>query len=268
MRRSPGPASRGPQRRPRATAEVAHILPLRGKKPQVAAQTFLAPTAVLIGDVRIGAGASVWFGAVLRADDPEHPIIVGSGANVQDGAVVHVGRWGPTRIGPRVTVGHGAVMESCRIGEGALIGMKAVVLPGAQIGRECVVAAGAVVLEYAEIPERSLVAGVPGRVVRSFGDVLPAWLTRSSAHYSDLSRLYLEEGFGGSGSPAPARPRGEYAEGDGTGRALASPADARVSGSGEAESITCSLCGSSAVLERHCKLICMSCGYERDCSDP
>lgn len=245
---------------------MAHILPLRGKTPQVAAETFLAPTAVLIGDVRIGAKASVWFGAVLRADDPEHAIIVGSGANVQDGAVVHVGKWGPTRIGPRVTVGHGAVMESCRIGEGALIGMKAVVLPGAQIGRECVVAAGAVVLEDAEIPERSLVAGVPGRVVRSFGEALPAWLTRSSAHYSDLSRLYLEEGLGGSGTPAPPRRRG-HAEGDGTGRAPTRVADARVSGFSEAESITCSLCG-SPVLERHCKLICIRCGYERDCSDP
>ena len=245
---------------------MAHILPLRGKRPQVAAETFLAPTAVLIGDVRIGAGASVWFGAVLRADDAEHAITVGSGANVQDGAVVHVGRWGPTRIGPRVTVGHGAVMESCRIGEGALIGMKAVVLPGAQIGRECVVAAGAVVLEDAEIPERSLVAGVPGKVVRSFGEALPAWLTRSSAHYSDLSRLYLGEGLGGSGPPAPPG-RQSHAEGVGTGRAPMRFADARVSGSGEAESITCSLCG-SPVLERHCKLICIRCGYERDCSDP
>ena len=246
---------------------MAHILPLRGKKPRVAAETFLAPTAVLIGDVRIGSGASVWFGAVLRADDPEHPIIVGSGANVQDGAVVHVGRWGPTRIGPRVTVGHGAVMESCRIGEGALIGMKAVVLPGARIGGECVVAAGAVVLEDAEIPDRSLVAGVPGRVVRSFGEALPAWLTRSSAHYSDLSRLYLEEGLGGSGSPAPARRRSGHAEVDGTGSTRTNAAYAPAGGSGDAAGITCSLCG-SPVLERHCKLICVRCGYERDCSDP
>ena len=249
------------------TAEVAHIVPLRGKKPRVATEAFLAPTAVLIGDVRIGPGASVWFGAVLRADDPEHPIIVGSGANVQDGAVVHVGRWGPTRIGPRVTVGHGAVMESCRIGEGALIGMKAVVLPGARVGGECVVAAGAVVLEEAEIPDRSLVAGVPGRVVRSFGVALPAWLTRSSAHYSDLSRLYLEEGLGGPGPPAPTHRHSQHAEVDGTGRARTNPPDARAGGSGEAERITCSLCG-SPVLERHCKLICIRCGYERDCSDP
>ena len=246
---------------------MAHILTLRGKKPRVAPEAFLAPTAVLIGDVRIGSGASVWFGAVLRADDPEHPIIVGSGANVQDGAVVHVGRWGPTRIGPRVTVGHGAVMESCRIGEGALIGMKAVVLPGAQVGGECVVAAGAVVLEDAEIPDRSLVAGVPGRVVRSFGEELPAWLTRSSPHYSDLSRLYREEGIGGSGPPAPARRTGLYAKVDGAGRARTSGPYARVGGSGDRAGVTCSLCG-APVLERHCKLICIRCGYERDCSDP
>lgn len=248
---------------------MAHVLPLRGKKPQVAADTFLAPTAVLLGDVRIERGASVWFGAVLRGDDPEHPIVVGPGANVQDGAVVHVGRWGPTLIGPRVTVGHGAVMESCRIGEGTLIGMKAVVLPKAQVGRECLVAAGAVVLEDSEIPDRSLVAGVPGRVRRNFEEPLPPWLTRSSEHYSELSRLYLEEGLGEAGSSGPDAPlaHGRRGEGEPGGERPPAPPDAEPSVTDGPEVITCSLCG-SPVLERHCKLICVRCGYERDCSDP
>ena len=245
---------------------MAHILPLCGKKPEVAPDAFLAPTAVLIGDVRIEAGASVWFGAVLRGDDPEHPIVVGPQANVQDGAVIHVGRWGPTLIGPKVTVGHGAVMESCRIGEATLIGMKAVVLPNAKVGRQCLVAAGAVVLEDSEIPDRSLVAGVPGRVRRKFEEPLPRWLTRSSEHYSELSHLYLEEGLGeaGSSGPGTSRARGAGGKGELGGQG---PPGAGANASDGRNVITCSLCG-SPVLERHCKLICVRCGYERDCSDP
>jgi carbonic anhydrase/acetyltransferase-like protein (isoleucine patch superfamily) len=169
------------------------VLPLNGKTPQVAEDAFIAPTAVLVGDVRIGSGASVWFGAVLRGDDPDHPIVVGPEANVQDGAIIHVGHWGPTVIGARVTVGHGAVMECCEIGEGSLIGMRAVVLQNATIGRECLVAAGSVLLEGAEIPDRSLVAGVPGTVRRRFEASTPDWLTRSWVHYSELARAYLRQ---------------------------------------------------------------------------
>ena len=248
------------------TADVAHVFPLRGKKPEVAPDAFVAPTAVLIGDVRIEAGASVWFGAVLRGDDPIHPIVVGPRANVQDGAVIHVGRWGPTLIGPKVTVGHGAVMESCRIGEGTLIGMKAVVLPKAEIGRECLVAAGAVVLEDSAIPDRSLVAGVPGRVRRKFEEALPPWLTRSSEHYSELSHLYREEALGEAGSSGPSASfsRGGGREGD---HGPPAPPGAGAGARERRDVITCSLCG-SPVLERHCKLICVRCGYERDCSDP
>ena len=170
------------------------LIPFNGKTPRVARDVFLAPTAVLIGDVRVEAGASVWFGAVLRGDDPTHPIVVGPESNVQDGAIIHVGDWGPTIIGARVTVGHGATMESCEIGDGSLIGMRAVVLPEAVVGRECLVAAGAVVLERVQIPDRSLVAGVPGTVRRTHEDAASDWLTRSWQHYSALSRQYLDEG--------------------------------------------------------------------------
>jgi carbonic anhydrase/acetyltransferase-like protein (isoleucine patch superfamily) len=171
------------------------ILTFNGKTPQIAEDAFVAPNAVVLGDVRIEAGASIWFGAVLRGDDPDNPIVVGSQANVQDGAVIHVGDWGPTVIGPRVTVGHGAVMECCEIGAGTLIGMRAVVLQNAVVGKECLVAAGAVVLEGSEIPGRSLAAGVPATVRRTYEGPSPDWLTRSWRHYWDLSRQYLEEGL-------------------------------------------------------------------------
>ncbi len=173
---------------------MALLIPFGGKSPQVADDVFLAPTAVLIGDVRVEAGASIWFGAVLRGDDPDHPIVVGEEANIQDGAVVHVGRWGPTIVGPRVTVGHGALFESCKIGEGTLVGMNAVILQEAVVGRECLLAAGTVVLEGAEIPDRSVVAGVPGKVRKSLDGSSVGWVERSARHYHTLSRRYLAEG--------------------------------------------------------------------------
>lgn len=175
---------------------MALLLPFRGKRPRVAEDAFLAPTAVLIGDVRVGPRASVWFGATLRGDDPDHPIVVGEDANVQDGAVVHVGTWGPTVIGPRVTVGHGAIFESCEIGEGTVVGMKAVILQEAVVGKECLLAAGTVVLEKARIPDRSVVAGVPGRVRKTLDGSAAGWVGRSWGHYVDLSREYLDEGVG------------------------------------------------------------------------
>jgi carbonic anhydrase/acetyltransferase-like protein (isoleucine patch superfamily) len=175
---------------------MAILLPFEGKTPRIAHDAFLAPNAVLIGDVRVEAGASIWFGSVLRGDDPNHPIVVGAEANVQDGAVIHVGSWGPTIVGPRVTIGHGAAFESCEIGEGSLVGMRAVILQEAVVGRECLIAAGAVVLEGADIPPRSLVAGVPGKVRRTLEPSAEPWLSRSWKHYHALSRRYLAQGIG------------------------------------------------------------------------
>ncbi|MYJ18976.1 MAG: gamma carbonic anhydrase family protein, partial [Gemmatimonadetes bacterium] len=143
---------------------MAVVVSFEGRRPRIAGSAFLAPTAVVIGDVEIGTDASVWFGAVLRGDHPEHGIRVGARANVQDNAVIHTSDQGPTVIEEEVTVGHGAIMESCRIGRRAVVGMGAVVLQRAEVGEGCVVAAGAVVKEGARVPPRSLVAGVPGRV--------------------------------------------------------------------------------------------------------
>src|SRR6185295_14746553 len=106
---------------------MAFLIEFNGKRPRVADDVFLAPTAVLIGDVTVESGASIWFGAVLRGDFGT--IVIGPGANVQDNAVIHVGETWPTHIGANVTIGHGAVLEGCTIGEGAVIGMNATLLP-------------------------------------------------------------------------------------------------------------------------------------------
>src|SRR2546426_12534962 len=135
------------------------LVEFKGKRPQVAEGAFVAPTAVLIGDVTVEAGASIWYGVVLRGD--QGPIIIRRGANVQDNCVCHVDGIHPTIVGEDVTVGHAAVLESCRIERRALIGMKAVVMNGAVIGEEALIAAGAVVGEGMEVPAHHLAAGVP-----------------------------------------------------------------------------------------------------------
>ncbi len=201
---------------------MAILLPFRGKHPQVASDAFVAPNAVLVGDVRVESKASIWFGAVLRGDDPRHPIVIGPGSSIQDGAVVHVGDWGPTVVGAGVTVGHGAVFECCEIGDGSLVGMNAVILQEAVIGKECLLAAGTVVLEKARIPDRSVVAGVPGRVRKTLEGSAAGWIGRSAQHYVALSRAYLEEGIdrvplphgaAGQAGAAGQPPRGTGAEG-------------------------------------------------------
>jgi carbonic anhydrase/acetyltransferase-like protein (isoleucine patch superfamily) len=175
---------------------VAHLIPFGGKTPTVHPSAFLAPTAVLIGDVTIGPEASVWFGAVLRGDDPDHGIVVGARTSVQDNCVVHVGRWGPTVVGDDVTVGHGAKFESCSIGNRTVVGMNAVILQGARVGSECVLAAGTIVLERADIPDRSVVAGVPGVVKKTLEGSAAKWIEGGGAHYVELSRRYLDQGVG------------------------------------------------------------------------
>ncbi len=212
---------------------MALLLPFGGRTPEVHPSAFVAPTAVLIGNVRVEAEASIWYGAVLRGDDPRHGIVVGPRTSVQDNCVVHVGNWGPTLIGADVTVGHGAKFESCTIGDGTIVGMNAVILQGAVVGARCVLAAGTVVLEGREIPDGSVVAGVPGEVKKTLDGSAAEWVARGGAHYVALSRSYLREGLG-------------------------SPGDA---------DLRCELCG-GPVLERHCKLVCQQCGYQRDCSDP
>jgi carbonic anhydrase/acetyltransferase-like protein (isoleucine patch superfamily) len=182
---------------------MALILPFDGVSPRVHPTAFLAPTAVLIGNVEVGAEASIWFGAVLRGDDPEHGIVVGPRTSIQDNCVVHVGGWGPTVVGRDVTVGHGAKFECCQIGDGTVVGMNAVLLQNSRIGRECVVAAGAVVREGADIPDRRLVAGVPAEVKKTLEGNAARWVDGGGSHYVELSRRYIDQGLDGTTGKTP-----------------------------------------------------------------
>lgn len=172
---------------------MPHILPFGGHTPRVHPTAWIAPTATLIGRVVVEEHASVWFGAVLRGDDPDHEIRVGARSSVQDNCVIHVSARGPTLIGREVTVGHGAVMESCRIGDGALIGMNAVVLQEAVVGEQALIAAGAVVGTGSEIPPRHLAAGAPARVKKELEGESLGWVTNSAAHYVELAERYRRE---------------------------------------------------------------------------
>ena len=178
---------------------MALLLPFRGKRPRVAPDAFLAPTAVLIGDVVVESEASVWFGAVLRGDNPKHGIVVGPRVSVQDNCVIHVGDWMPTVIGADVTLGHGSKLESCKIGDGTMVGMNAVILPNVVIGEECLIGANCVVLEGTEVPDRSVVAGVPGEIRKQLEGTALEWLQRGRGHYAKLGQEYLAEGIGDSG---------------------------------------------------------------------
>lgn len=159
-----------------------------GVRPEVAPSAFIAPTASLVGRVRIEDDAVVMFGAVLRAD--RDAIVLGPGSNLQDTAVVHCDPGSPATIGRNVSIGHGAVVHGCTVGDDCLIGMNATVLNGAVIGAGSLVAGGAVVLEGTEVPPRSLVAGVPAKVRRSISDEELDGIRRNAATYRELAAVY------------------------------------------------------------------------------
>lgn len=166
------------------------LLDHHGVSPRVHPSAFIAGGAWLIGDVEVGEDASVWFNAVLRGDI--NIIRVGRRTNVQDGAVVHVTRELPAILGDDVTIGHKAMIHGCRIGDGSLIGMNAVVLDRAVVGPFAVVAAGAVVKEGFVVPEGTLVAGVPARVARTLTEEERAFLLRSAQNYVGYARTYRD----------------------------------------------------------------------------
>jgi carbonic anhydrase/acetyltransferase-like protein (isoleucine patch superfamily) len=138
------------------------------RRLDAAGSFFVAPSADVIGSVRLGEGASVWFNAVLRGDNDW--IEVGDGSNVQDGTICHTDPGEPVIIGREVTIGHGVLLHGCVIGDGALIGNRAIVLDGARIGARCLIAAGALITPGTQIPEGSVVMGAPGRIIRPVGE--------------------------------------------------------------------------------------------------
>src|SRR6478736_4762312 len=162
-------------------AHDASVLSLPGRTPELDATAFVASGARLVGSVRLAAGASVWYNAVLRADSDA--ITVGERSNLQDNVSVHVDADHPVTIGANVSVGHNAVVHGCTIGDAALIGMGATILTGAVIGDGCLVAAGAVVLEGTVVPPGSLVAGVPAKVRRELTEAERAGIRQNAQIY-------------------------------------------------------------------------------------
>jgi carbonic anhydrase/acetyltransferase-like protein (isoleucine patch superfamily) len=167
---------------------VALILPFRGVTPSIDPTAWIAPSATLIGDVIIGAGASIWFGAVLRGDMDR--IELGAGSNLQDNVVVHTGAGMPALIGENVGVGHQAIIHGARIGSGALVGMGAKLLNGSVVGDGALVAAGALVLEGQEVPPGHLAAGLPAKLRGPLSENMAERVRRNAFSYRALAREY------------------------------------------------------------------------------
>lgn len=149
---------------------------------------WIAPGAQVIGDVTLASGVGIWFNAVLRGDN--EPIVIGTRTNVQDACVFHTDPGFPLTIGEGVTVGHKAILHGCTVGDGTLVGMGAVVMNGAKVGRECLIGANALIPEGREIPDRSMVVGQPGKVVREVGPQVIAHLEAAAEKYFQRQRLY------------------------------------------------------------------------------
>lgn len=172
---------------------MAELLEFEGRKPIIADGVFLAPTAVLIGDVEVADGASIWFGAVLRGD--LGPIRVGAESNIQDNVVIHAETGRGTVLEERVTIGHGVILHDCWIGRSCIIGMNAVVLDGARVGPESVVGAGSVVREGFEVPACTLAVGTPAAVKRTLEGNAADWVDRGAQDYIDLVKRYRAGGW-------------------------------------------------------------------------
>jgi carbonic anhydrase/acetyltransferase-like protein (isoleucine patch superfamily) len=177
------------------------LFSFEGRSPVVHADSFVAPTATLVGDVTIEAGASVWYGAVIRGDFA--PVIVRAGANVQDGSVVHGPPGTPTEIGPGATVAHLCVVHGAVLGEECLIANGSTVLDGARVGARTLVAAHSLVAANAVIPDGVLVAGAPAEVKRQLeGTPAELWVKTNPQAYQDLAQRHRT----GIALPPPATP--------------------------------------------------------------
>jgi carbonic anhydrase/acetyltransferase-like protein (isoleucine patch superfamily) len=149
---------------------------------------FIAPTAAVMGDVTVGENASLWYQTVVRGDMA--PIIIGSDSNIQDGAIVHVDEEVPCTVGQRVAVGHRVILHGCTVADDCLIGMGSVLLNGVTVGAGSVIAAGAVIPEGMQIPPKSLVMGVPGRIIRAVDSALAERVKETWTHYVEEARAH------------------------------------------------------------------------------
>jgi carbonic anhydrase/acetyltransferase-like protein (isoleucine patch superfamily) len=166
------------------------IIAFKEKMPSVHESAYIAPTAVLVGQVKVAQSASIWFNCVVRADI--NSISIGSNSNIQDGCLLHVTTNHPLVIGDRVTAGHGAILHGCRVEDDCLIAMGAIVLDGAVVGSGSIVAAGAVVAPGTEIPPGSLVMGIPAKVIRQANESDRGNIERGWKNYVGYSQTYRQ----------------------------------------------------------------------------
>ncbi len=157
-------------------------------EPQIGNDTFIAENAVVIGNVEIGDWSNIWFSAVIRGEI--HPIKIGKATNIQDNCTVHISHIGPTLIGDYVTVGHNSIVHGCTIEDECLIGMGAIIMDQAYVGRQSIIGAGAMVPKGMKIPERSLVYGVPAKIIRQLTDEEIAGIRESADDYIERSSWY------------------------------------------------------------------------------
>jgi carbonic anhydrase/acetyltransferase-like protein (isoleucine patch superfamily) len=177
-----------------AAGGVMPIYRLGNKTPRIAESAWIAPNAIIIGDVHLGENVSIWWNCVLRGDND--PIVIEANSNIQDGSILHTDLGVPLTVGPNVTVGHKVMLHGCTIGAGSLIGMGAIVLNGAVIGKNCLIGAGSLIPEGKTIPDASLVVGSPGRVVQELSEKHRARIAHAAEHYvltADAYRRLLTE---------------------------------------------------------------------------
>ena len=164
---------------------------LKDKKPKNSGENWVAPNAVVIGDVTLEKNSSIWFNATLRGDIEN--IHIGEGSNVQDGCVLHTDPGCPLKVGKDVTVGHLVMLHGCTIGEGSLIGINAVVLNGAKIGKNCLIGANSLITEGKEIPDYSMVMGSPGKIVRTLDAAQGEAIRMGAKHYVENAKRFRDQ---------------------------------------------------------------------------
>lgn len=188
------------RKRPSATTGSVHtqlqdqLRRFCGKQPVLGDGVYIAPSAVIIGDVTLGEFSSVWCNAVLRGDI--NSILVGHHSNIQDNAVVHLADDYPCIVGNYVTVGHGAIVHACKVGNETLVGMGATILDGSEIGEQCIIGANALVTQETVVPPGSLVLGSPGRVIRTLSDEERVALRVWAERYVETAAWYREAQMG------------------------------------------------------------------------